>query len=140
MKDLIKWVASYNLGIVEIDDQHQKLIVIINKLYKTMQESTEKKEMKIIIKELSDYADYHFVTEEKYFKQFNYIDSIEHTKSHEMYRETISKFAEIYTQDNNNNEIILPMEMISFLGEWWTGHILGSDRKYVECFHQHGLK
>ena len=137
MKELIKWSDMYKLGIEEIDPQHQKLIGIINRLYQVMQESTEKENMKIIFKELIDYADYHFSTEERHFEEFNYIDKVEHTRSHEAYKEKIAQFAKEY---EDKGSTMLPFQLIDFLGEWWTGHIRGADRKYVECFHEHGMK
>jgi len=45
-----------------------------------------------------------------------------------------------FKNDYLNNEVALPFELMDFLGEWWTGHILGLDRKYVECFREHGLR
>lgn len=137
MTDLITWKEAYNLDISEIDPQHQKLIGIINKLYGAMQASTEKAEMKTILSELADYADYHFSTEERHFEEFNYIDKIEHTKSHDAYKEKIAQFSKAYESNDSNT---LPFDLIDYLGGWWTGHILGEDRKYVECFHEHGLK
>lgn len=137
MKDLITWKEAYNLGILEIDPQHQKLIGIINKLYSAMQASTEKAEMKTILNELADYADYHFSTEEKHFEEFNYIDKVEHTNSHNAYKEKIAQFSKEYEANESNT---LPFDLMDYLGGWWTGHILGEDRKYVGCFHEHGLK
>lgn len=136
MKELIPWSDAYNLGVAEIDSQHKKMIGIINHLYSVMQAATEKEEMNTILQELIDYANYHFATEEKHFEEFHYEDAVEHIKAHDMYREKISKFAEEYY----NNAIMLPFEMMDFLGEWWTRHILGVDRKYVPNFHEHGLK
>ncbi|HBH71413.1 MAG: Hemerythrin-like protein metal-binding protein [Parcubacteria group bacterium GW2011_GWC1_42_11] len=137
MNDLIAWRESYNLGISEIDPQHQKLIGIINKLYNAMRASTEKEEMQTILKELTDYADYHFSTEEKHFEEFNYVDKVPHTKSHDAYKEKIAQFSKSYESNESNT---LPFDLMDYLGSWWTGHILGEDRKYVECFHEHGLK
>lgn len=128
----------YNLGIGEIDSQHQKMIGIINKLYNAMQQiSTEKEALRSILKELENYADYHFSTEEKYFEQFNYEDRTGHVKSHDAYKDTVAHFINKY----NNDEIeVLSFDLMDFLGSWWTGHILGEDRGYVKCFYEHGLK
>lgn len=136
IKDLLTWSDVYSLDIAEIDAQHKKMAGIINKLYHAMQSSTEKAEMKAVLLELTEWADHHFATEEKYFEEFNYEDKVEHTKSHEECRKTIEKFINDYFNGNAS----LPFEMMDYLGEWWTGHILGMDRKYVECFHEHGLK
>jgi len=135
MKDLLMWSDVYRLDIAEIDAQHQKMAGIINKLYHAMQASTENEDLKTILEELSEWADYHFATEEKYFEQFDYKDRAEHIKSHDEARKMIVKFKNDYL----NNEVALPFELMD-LGEWWTGHILGLDRKYVECFREHGLR
>ncbi len=136
-QELITWNERYNLGLEEIDPQHQKLIAIINKLYNAMRASTEKEEMRVILNELTDYADYHFSTEEKHFEEFNYIDKVSHTRSHNAYKEKIAQFSDAFQK---NESSILPFELMDFLGQWWTGHIQGEDRKYVECFHEHGMK
>lgn len=138
MNELIPWNDRYALGVEEIDAQHRKMIGIINKLYSAMDSSSEKEDMNTILNELNDYADYHFTTEEKYFEKFNYDETVEHVKSHDMYREKIAQFSREYS--SMHEELALPFEMIEFLREWWTGHILGADRKYVKCFHEHGLK
>ena len=137
MNELIAWNEIYSLGIAEIDPQHQRLIKIINKLYQAMQSSTEALVLKTILNELVDYADYHFSTEERHFEEFNYINKEEHKKHHDAYKEKINQFLREYDSKPLN---ILPFELIDFLGQWWTGHILGEDRKYIECFHEHGLK
>jgi len=137
MKELITWGDMYKLGLEEIDPQHQKLVAIINKLYKAMQTSTEKEEMKTIFNELTDYADYHFSTEEKHFEEFDYKDKVVHTQSHEAYKAKIAQFVKDYEGGATS---ALPFQLMDFLGEWWSGHILGADRKYVECFHEHGMK
>ena len=137
MKELIKWSDIYKLGVEEIDPQHQRLVGIINRFYQVMQESNENKEMKKIFMELTDYAEYHFSTEERHFEEFNYIDKVEHTRSHEEYKAKIAQFVKDFESGVSS---ALPFQLMDFLGEWWTGHILGEDRKYVECFHEHGLK
>lgn len=136
MKELITWSDRYNLGVAEIDAQHKKMIGIINKLYQAMEAFTEKEQLNAILKELNDYADYHFGTEERHFIEFEYEHSAEHIKAHNAYREKITKFSEDYY----NDAVMLPFEMMDFLGEWWTKHILGIDRLYVPNFHEHGLK
>lgn len=134
--ELIFWSEKYNLGVHVIDEQHKKMIWIINKLYYTMQTSTEKESLREIMKELVDYADYHFATEEEYFAKFNYEGTEEHIKTHHAYREQIAEFSKEYYE----NDTMLATKMMDFLREWWTGHILGIDREYVGCFHEHGLK
>mgnify|MGYP000867218199 FL=1 len=66
---LVEWKSEFSLGISEIDEQHKKILAIINKLYDLFsnKEHQDIAEIERIIKELADYAVYHFQTEEKYF-------------------------------------------------------------------------
>jgi hemerythrin len=136
MNDLIVWDETFNLGITVIDEQHQKMIGIINELYHAMKSSTEKENLPAIITELTEYADYHFATEEKFFDECKYEETEHHKKSHETYREMVYNFL----IDYHNDESILPVVMMKFLGEWWSNHIRGEDREYVACFKACGLK
>ncbi|MFA5997039.1 MAG: bacteriohemerythrin [Candidatus Paceibacterota bacterium] len=136
MKDLIIWDDTFTLGVAVIDEQHKKMIGIINELYHAMKSSTEKENLSDIITELTEYADYHFTSEESFFDKCNYPGAKHHRKSHELYRETINNFL----IDYHNDESVLPLKMIKFLGDWWSDHIRGEDRDYVLCFHACGLK
>lgn len=136
MDDLIVWDDTYDLEVGVIDDQHKKMIGIINELYHAIRNSTERENLPDIITELTEYADYHFITEEKFFVEFNYKDKEAHMASHQAYRQKIADFL----RDYHNDETILPINMMRFLSEWWSGHIRGEDRGYVELFHKNGLK
>lgn len=136
MKDLIVWDDTYDLGVAVINEQHKKMIGIINELYHAIQSSTERTNLPDIITELTEYADYHFATEEKFFEECKFEGAAHHKQSHESYRKMIQNFL----IDYHNDESVLPLNMMKFLGDWWSDHIRGEDRGYVECFRSMGLK
>ena len=72
--ELISWKDSLNVGIVEIDEQHKKLVGLINKLFEAMANGKSSEIMKSVLGELSNYVNTHFATEEKLMKQFGYED------------------------------------------------------------------
>jgi len=131
----INWKNNFNTNITEIDNQHKKLVVLINELYESYVAKKHKDIIKKVIKELIDYTVYHFDTEEKYFKQFDYEHAEEHIKEHKSFVDEVSKFNEKF----GKNEGILTTEVLLFLQKWITTHILGSDMKYLECFADNGL-
>jgi hemerythrin-like metal-binding protein len=131
---LITWKEEYNLGIKEIDEQHQKMFSIINELFHAMKES-DGEILKRVLGELVDYADYHFSTEEEYFKKLEYPEKEAHIKTHEQYREKILGFVMEY----KDGEKLLPYEILDFLEDWWIGHITGVDRQYINAFHKGGI-
>lgn len=135
MKDLIEWKEQYSVGVEEIDEQHQKMIGIINELFHAVEQSKEKERIPFILTELVSYAEYHFSTEEKHFEEFDFEGKEEHIKVHNSYREKIAQFLKKHKEGDG----ALPFEILIFLKEWWVGHITGMDRGYIENFHKHGL-
>ncbi|MFA5163304.1 MAG: bacteriohemerythrin [Patescibacteria group bacterium] len=133
----IKWEDSFSVGVHEIDEQHQKIIEIINRL----SQMYEKKEvqdfvLEDIIKELSDYADYHFATEEKYFKKFAYEKTEGHIAMHNNYRDKIGELRVKYLADKKEDVFF---ELTNYLHDWWLWHINNADKEYTECFQNNGL-
>jgi hemerythrin len=136
MTNLI-WNDSYTVGVKEIDDQHKKLFGIINSRFDLMKNAENEETLKAVLKELSDYAVYHFVTEEKYFQQFQYENTQEHIRLHEAYKDKV----QLYTvRLDTENKLTVAYELMDFLVNWWLHHVTGADQEYKACFASHGLK
>lgn len=132
---LIEWTEKNSVGVKELDNQHKKIIKIINELYEAMKNDEIDEKIEKIFNELVDYANYHFSTEERYFDLFNYQEKEVHKQQHNDYKKKISSFI----KKSSGDKIFLPFELIDFLEDWWIYHINYSDKKYTECFHRHGL-
>jgi hemerythrin-like metal-binding protein len=131
---IIKWEEINSVNVKEIDAQHQKLVAIINQLFSVNKES--KADIKLIIDELVEYADYHLRFEEELFTKFKYENSVDHKYQHDMYRQKVSEFREKLTGDNYQQVFA---ELTQFLRDWWIFHINNADAAYSECFNQNGL-
>jgi hemerythrin-like metal-binding protein len=136
---LIPWKSEFELGIEEIDEQHKKVLAIINKLYDLFNEKKLDDQVAIdsIIKELADYAIYHFQTEENYFKIYGYEQAQGHIEVHNQYRAKIEDWRKRY--DENKDPAIF-FEISNFLQDWWTWHINNTDRAYVPFMKANGVK
>lgn len=75
---------------------------------------------------LAAYTMYHFSTEEKYMCQYNYIDPASHKREHDTF---VTKIDSLIT-DFRSNKLGLPIEIVSFLRDWVSTHIRGTDKKY----------
>lgn len=135
---LITWEDSFSIGISEIDEQHQKMLAIINKLFDLFgnKKHEDQAEIARIIKEMTDYALYHFRTEEKYFELFSYPKSAEHIEIHNQYRSKIEEWRQRY--DANKDKAIF-FEISEFLQDWWTWHINNTDRDYAPFLKANGV-
>jgi hemerythrin len=132
---LFDWKETYSVEIKELDDQHKKLFEIINRLYDEMRQSQAMDKIEPILKELSDYAAYHFKTEEDYFIKFKYEDLENHIREHLAYKQKINDYL-IQAAENNRS---VPFTLLDFLSTWWVNHIIGTDHHYIKCFHDHGI-
>lgn len=131
----LKWDKEYSVGIREIDEQHKKFIKIINKLNFALINKELDEKLSEILEDLIEYAGYHFYTEESYFEKFGYELTEEHKMQHHSFSEKIREFK----IKMNKNKVEISFDLIEFLENWLIGHIMGSDKKYTECFHDHDL-
>ncbi|MCK5367822.1 MAG: hemerythrin family protein [Cyclobacteriaceae bacterium] len=132
---LIEWNERYIFNIREIDDQHKKLVGMLNELYDAHNEGKVIKIMINIIRRLIEYTKYHFSTEEKYFDQFDYPEKVEHKQEHKEFCETVLDFE----KKIKNGEVLLSSEVLSFLKEWLISHLEGTDKKYVPFLIEKGI-
>jgi hemerythrin len=132
-----EWDMSYGVGVKLIDGQHKKLFGLISDLYAALERAADGKEapMENIILDLAAYVEFHFGTEEKYFKEFGYERTEEHTEEHHFYERKIREFNDKYKEKGNK----IGEEMMAFLKEWISGHIKIKDKEYSKCFNEHGL-
>lgn len=122
---LIIWKEAYSVNIAEIDNQHKKLIELINNLHDAMITGKAKEEMSKILSGLVDYTLYHFATEEKIFDQYDFPGSKAHKKQHSDLIEQVAALQ----KKHEDGERVLTIDVMNFLRDWLNDHIMGSDKK-----------
>jgi hemerythrin len=135
---MIKWSLKYATGISVIDEQHQKFFTTFNRLFDALIEGKAKDELAAVLLELTDYAEQHFATEEKYFHDFQYEGAQEHIMQHDDFRQKLKNFKKNFFENVDREK--LASEMIADLDNWFSRHLVEMDHKYIECFQKHGLK
>lgn len=133
---LIIWDDSFSVGINTIDEQHKKLIAIINKLHTAMKEGQSHIILEEILRELTDYVKTHFSFEERHFAHFHYESSDLHKNQHNEFVLKISSFERQFKA----GELSLSIEIMNYLMKWLTNHIKIEDKKYSKLFIEKGLK
>lgn len=135
---IITWDKDYSVGVAELDEQHRKLIAIINKLFSLYAENNfTDVDVDPIFDELTDYADQHLATEEDYFKLYNYPEKEQHIALHNAYRKKIEELKNFYDENTNADTLFA---INDFLNSWWTWHINHVDKEYTAYFNANGLK
>jgi len=133
---LINWNDRLSVDVAEIDQQHKRLITMINELNDAMKVGKGKDLLGPIVNNLVEYAVTHFKTEEKYFAQFGYPETDQHKKEHEAFVQKVSDFKSGF----ESRKISLTIEVMDFLSDWLKNHIMATDKKYSRFFNEHGLK
>ncbi len=132
----INWSDAYSVQIEEIDNQHKKLIDLINELFDSMQKGQSNKVIGRILNDLVNYTVFHFKNEETYFDRFNYEETEEHKAKH---KRLVDKVVKIKS-DFESGKISVSTDLLKFLKRWLFEHILETDKKYVKCFQLNGVK
>ena len=129
-ENLINWNDSYSVGNAEMDEQHKKLIEIINKLFKSFKEGNAQDILSEILNEMIDYSNYHLNSEEKLLFKHDYPEKDNHEAIHQEFRDKIDELKLIIQKKDEGAHY----KLIEYLKNWWTNHILIEDMKYSDFF------
>ncbi|MBI9044727.1 MAG: hemerythrin family protein [Anaerolineaceae bacterium] len=132
---LITWNENLSVNIQEFDQHHKKLIDMINNLHQAMKQGKGKDVLEDILKGLVEYTDFHFKTEEEYFKKFNYPESRQHIQEHNAFVKKVVDFVDTFKK----GDLGLSIEISSFLSDWLKTHINGTDKKYSTFLNDKGI-
>jgi hemerythrin len=123
----INWKDKlYSVGVDHIDEQHKKLVGMLNDLYVAIHSKKQDEIIHDVLIGLVDYTKYHFSSEEEYQAQINYPDIAQHKAQH---KELICDVAVILNKLKKGQDVGI-YELIAFLKRWLLNHILDEDMKF----------
>lgn len=134
---LIEWTAELSVGIDSIDEQHKKLVNMINALNDAMLLGESNELLGKIFTGLATYTQKHFAYEENMFAEYGYADSQEHKRQH---AELINQVIELKEQFIENPQGTISADLMLFLKRWLTNHIMRTDKEYSEFLLSKGVK
>lgn len=132
---LITWDDSLSVNVAEIDQQHKKLIDLINELNDAMKRGEGKSVVGKTVYNLFNYTLIHFKNEEQYFEKFGYPDTEKHKKEHAAFVQKVTDFKD----GIESGKLSLSVGVMKFLRDWLQNHIKGTDKKYSDFFNENGL-
>lgn len=124
---LVEWSDQLSVGVVQIDNEHKKLVGLLNELNRALQAGTGQGALGGILEGLYQYTCYHFAHEEILFLGANYPDYEKHCKLHKI---LTTKVLEIYTDFQSEKSTVQPEQVLEFLKVWLSQHILGADKEF----------
>jgi hemerythrin len=114
-------------GIQEIDEQHQTLLDILERLQKLVRGGDNWSVVYFALTELTTYTRTHFVVEEALMRLHGYSDLEQHISEHRRFTDRLAHLEEQAVRQD------VSMPIIELLQQWLVGHIGGSDQSYVPC-------
>jgi hemerythrin len=122
----IRWSEKYSVNVTKIDEQHKKLVSLINEMYDAMRAGKGKDILEAMIAKIVDYTVYHFNTEELLLQQYDYPEYKEHKELHDNLSKKARDLKETFDQGNKPTTI----DVMLLLTNWLNAHILVEDKKY----------
>ena len=130
-----KWSSEYSVNIPTIDEQHQELVNILNRLFIAVSKREGNKVIAGILDALMDYTQTHFSLEERLMKEAKYEDFENHKQEHVKLIAQLDQLSKKYMLE----EKPIYFEMLNFLRTWLKEHILGRDTKYSAALQKAGF-
>jgi len=132
---LFEWTPDFSVSVQRFDNDHKKLISLVNTLNQAMTEGRGRAVVEATLNELTDYAKRHFAGEEEAMKRANYPGLEAHVAEHRALAEQVGK----YLAEWKKNASTSPVDLLFFLRGWLEKHILHSDRLYGGAMNKAGI-
>ena len=132
----VEWKDEYSVGIDSIDQQHKKLLNLINQLQTAVDYSTGEEFERDALDELVDYTKTHFSYEEGLMRDNDYPDFEPHKLQHE---EMFKKVGEVLAEYEKDQDTAMH-NAAEYLKDWLINHINGTDKQYSSYLIAKGVK
>ena len=118
---LLVWQAELETGIDVIDQQHQRIVALINQL----DEATGRDDQAAVLEELVDYTLSHFAFEEELLEESGYTFGPAHKRVHDMFVRRVGEYRMRFEAGED-----ITAELKGMLARWLFNHIRSDDKSY----------
>ncbi len=125
---IMEWNEELDIGVSSMNNQHKKILDLMNKLHDLSASGAGKQELGVAINELADYTVQHFKEEEAYMESIDFPKLTLHKGIHTDLLNKLGKHKEAFEAGDGE----IGEEFFDFLKLWLTAHIKGIDKKYGE--------
>ncbi len=117
--------SEHQVGVKMIDDQHAKLVDMINYLENAINTGGDIEEVKVLLNAIIGFAEYHFDEEERFMLRNDYPDYNSHSEVHDKLKWHLTEVKESLEKSDAR----LPETLAVFLRDWLLNHITELDSK-----------
>jgi diguanylate cyclase (GGDEF)-like protein/hemerythrin-like metal-binding protein/PAS domain S-box-containing protein len=128
----IQWGSEFEIDHERIDSEHKIFLGLIIEMNKEINGGCELQRIKRLLNEVTEYAKFHFVSEENIMEEIAYPELEAHRILH---RRLLSKLSDI-AYDLSQQQIDY-FSLVEFLFEWFANHTAIEDKKIALYNNQH---
>ena len=132
----IVWKDEYSVGIKSLDDDHKRLIFLLNQFKTAYDYDTSAEFERQALEQLVEYTRFHFTREEEMMQQAGYEDYENHRKQHKNMIAQVEEFVGLYQREGHDSL----NEVSTYLTNWLINHINGTDKQYTQVMLEKGLR
>ena len=132
---LMTWTDKLGVGVKVLDDDHKRLIDLLNQLDDGMKKGKGKETLGKVLDGLVSYTKFHFAREEEFFAKTGY-PAATHKKEHDDLVKQVLDLQARY----KSGELALSLATVDFLKNWLINHIQGTDQKYGPHLNAKGIR
>jgi hemerythrin-like metal-binding protein len=124
---LIEWSKEYSVGIAKIDNQHKRIVKILNRLMKHQFDTRDEKVTEEILDDLQAYMKEHFRAEEEYILEHHLSGYEEQRREHNQFIDRLFDAQKEYTKDGR----LTSLNLFNFVWDWFSHHVLKVDKTMI---------
>jgi hemerythrin-like metal-binding protein len=126
---LIEWREEFEVGIVDVDHEHQELIKLINDLHDAMSGENATISVMDFLGEIYSHVSAHFALEEKIMRTQKYDQYTDHKADHERLLDELRDIMDDYEESAYYSD----EEFSTHIKRWFTEHFKTKDAR----LHKH---
>lgn len=129
---LFEWNDELTVGNDFIDNDHKKLVKLVNDSHNAMEEGRGNDVIGKVLNNLVNYTKQHFKREDDEMARIKYALS----KTHQIEHDKLLKQVGDLQNDFNNGKMMLTIKVSKFLKDWLVTHIMQTDKLFAEAIRK----
>lgn len=134
-QNLLVWSDEYSINIKEMDEQHKKLVEIINTHSSAVNLKEERKVLEGTLTGLFEYIEVHFKREEELLLQHDYPEYKTQEEEHAYLNQEVHDLYIKYVKGDDSTAFLVA----SLMRHWLFNHICNEDKKYSKYLNNKGV-
>ena len=133
---LIVWTDQMCVGVKLLDNDHKKLVLLINELNEGIENNRDKQELDGVFENLVRFTRVHFAHEEQLLFETGYPAAAAHKQEHES---MIQKIEALQARFRSGAPMAMHKDGVELLKSWLFSHMYGADQEYAPYLEAQGV-